>query len=743
MEGPQMPAGEPTSGAASSAESISAGLSDTVPAASTLDERPAGERYFNRELSQIAYHRRVMEGAKDRSQPLLERLRSLAFFEDGIDEFFMTRVSALREQVSAGVVERSPDGMTPRQELAAIRRNIRPLVDEARNYLLDVLLPELRDQGIVIEPYAQLSPRQREHLVRYFEQEVFPVCTPLAIDPGHPFPFISNRSVNLAVRLHDVEGLRRLARLKVPNVLPRFIAVETDNGVQIVIRLEELLSAHLEALFPGMVIDDVAMFRVLRDADLEIQDLESADLLETVEEVVALRRFGSAVALQINHEMAPDILSELTTKLHLTEDDVYEVRGPLGLSDLAELTALERPGLRAAPLVPHIPAGLGPNDDMYARIAQGDVLLHHPFDAFSPVVDFLSRSATDSQVLAIKQTLYRVGPRSPIVEALSEAADEGKQVAALVELKARFDEENNIEWARALEEEGVHVTYGLVGLKTHCKVALVVRREREGMRRYVHLGTGNYNPATARTYTDIGLFTCREDIADDVSDLFNYLTGYSRQTSYRKLLVSPVNLREGLARRIERESESARRHGSGRLIFKCNSLVDPDMIDALYRASQAGVTVDLIVRGICCLRPGIPGLSDRIRVVSLVGRFLEHSRLYYFQNRGAEELYLGSADLMPRNLDHRVETLAPVEDSALRAYLRDEFLEGCLRDNTNARDLLPSGEYRQVVPGSNPPFSIWARLLERALADSSAAARQDRLAAARGAYRQGRVDPYD
>jgi polyphosphate kinase len=719
------------------------GVSDPVTPASPLDVRPAGERYFNRELSQIAYHRRVMEGAKDRSQPLLDRLRSLAFFEDGIDEFFMTRVSALREQVAAGVVERSPDGMTPRQELAAIRRNVRPLIDEARNYLLDVLLPELREEGIALEPYRQLSPKQRQQLLRYFEQEVFPVCTPLAIDPGHPFPFISNRSVNLAVRLHDVEGRRRLARLKVPNVLPRFVPVEAENGTQLFIRLEELLSAHLEALFPGMVIDDVATFRVLRDADLEIQDLESADLLETVEEVVALRRFGSAVALQINHEMAPEILSELTTKLNLAPDDVYEVRGPLGLSDLAELTALERPGLRAAPLVPHVPAGLGPSDDMYARIAQGDVLLHHPFDAFSPVVDFLARSATDSQVLAIKQTLYRVGPRSPIVEALSEAADEGKQVAALVELKARFDEENNIEWARALEEEGVHVTYGLVGLKTHCKVALVVRREREGMRRYVHLGTGNYNPATARSYTDIGLFTSRVDIADDVSDLFNYLTGYSRQTSYRKLLVSPVNLREGLARRIEREIESARRHGSGRLIFKCNSLVDPDMIDALYRASEAGVTVDLIVRGICCLRPGIPGLSERIRVVSLVGRFLEHSRLYYFENHGDEELYLGSADLMPRNLDHRVETLAPVEDTALRTYLRDEILEGCLRDTTDARDLLPNGDYRRVVAGSSPPFSIWAHLLERSLADSSASARQDRLAAARGAYTQGRVDPYD
>ena len=723
-----------------------------VPVAGVVLEGDAGypaalaapeQRYANRELSQIAYHRRVMESARDVSQPLLERLRSVAFFEDGVDEFFMTRVSALKDQVAAGVMERTPDGLTPRQELVEIRQALKPLFAEARDYLLDTLLPELRRQGVAVESFSALSPRQRRELARYFEQEVFPVCTPLAIDPGHPFPFISNRSVNLAVRLHDVEGRRRLARLKVPNVLPRFVAVESEGTGQTFVLLEELLAAHLEALFPGMVIDSVATFRVVRDADLEIQDLESADLLETVEEVVSLRRFGSAVALQINDGMPADVLTELVAKLKLSEEDVYEVRGPLGLSDLAELTSLERPNLRSAPLVARVPEGLGPAEDMFARIAEGDVLVHHPFDSFGPVVDFVARAATDPQVLAIKQTLYRVGPRSPIVEALREASDWDKQVAALVELKARFDEENNIEWARALEENGVHVTYGLPGLKTHCKVALVVRKEREGIRRYVHLGTGNYNPSTARSYTDMGLFTCREDIADDVSDLFNYLTGYSRQTSYRKLLVAPVNLREGLARRIEREIDCARRYGSGRLIFKCNSLVDPDSIDALYRASEAGVRVDLIVRGICCLRPGIPGLSERIRVRSIVGRFLEHSRLYYFENHGEEELFLGSADLMPRNLDHRVETLVPIEDAGLRSYLRDDVLEGYLRDNVLAQELQPDGSYVRAVPGSDAPFSIWAHFIERALAEPATSARQDRLAAARGAYRQGRVDPYD
>jgi polyphosphate kinase len=724
-------------------EQASDHIHDTPELDGLESERNTNPPYVNRELSQIAYHRRVMEGAKNTSSPLLDRVRALAFFEDGIDEFYMTRVSALKEQVAAGIVARSPDGMTPRQELAAISQTIRPLIDDARDYLIDELLPELRKHGIVLESYDHLSTSQRRRLATYFEQEVFPVCTPLAIDPGHPFPFISNRSVNLAVRLHDDEGRRRLARVKVPNVLPRFVSVDGRSGVQIFIRLEELLSAHLESLFPGMVIDDVATFRVLRDADLEIQDLESADLLETVEEVVSLRRFGSVVALQTNRDMPHEVLSELVSRLNLTSEDVYQVRGPLGLSDLAEITSLERPDLRSAPFAPGVPAGMGPNEDMYACIASGDVLVHHPFDSFNTVVDFVSRSATDAQVLALKQTLYRVGPRSPIVEALREAVDDGKQVAALVELKARFDEENNIEWARALEEDGVHVTYGLLGLKTHCKVALVVRKEPGGLRRYVHLGTGNYNPSTARSYTDLGIFTCREEIAEDVSDLFNYLTGYSRQTNYRKLLVSPVTLRAGIAERIEREIDCARQYGSGRLIFKCNSLVDPDMIDALYRASQAGVRVDLIVRGICCLLPGRPGLSERIRVVSIVGRFLEHSRLYYFENHGEPELYMGSADLMPRNLDHRVETLVPVEDAGLRAYLRDDLLEGYLRDNVQAEEMQPDGTYRKASPGDEPPFSIWAHLIEHAAAESSSAIRQDRLAAAVGAYRQGRVDPFD
>jgi polyphosphate kinase len=730
-------------GAAEADTPATAALRESSRLAAADGEPGSESPYFNRELSQIAYHRRVMESAKDTRLPLLDRLRALAFFEDGVDEFFMTRVSALKEQLAAGVVERSPDGLTPRQELTAIRRTLRPLIDEARDYLLDELLPELRRHGIEVESYERLSAAQRIKLATYFEQEVFPVCTPLAIDPGHPFPFISNRSVNLAVQLHDDEGRRRFARVKVPNVLPRFVPVETQTGAQVVVRLEELLAAHLTTLFPGMVIDRVATFRVLRDADLEIQDLESADLLETVEEVVSLRRFGSVVALQTNHDMPGEVLAELVTRLKLAPEDIYQVRGPLGLSDLAELTSLDRPGLRTAPVVPGVPAGMGPNEDMFSRIASGDVLVHHPFDSFSPVVDFIARSATDAQVLAIKQTLYRVGPRSPIVEALREAADWGKQVATLVELKARFDEENNIEWARALEEDGVHVAYGLLGLKTHCKIALVVRKEQSGILRYVHIGTGNYNPSTARSYTDLGLFTCRTEIADDVSDLFNYLTGYSRQTEYRRLLVAPVNLRAGIASRIDRETDIARRYGSGRLIFKCNSLVDPDMIDALYRASQAGVRVDLIVRGICCLRPGIPGLSERIRVVSLVGRFLEHSRLYYFQNQGDEELYMGSADLMPRNLDHRVEALVPVQDAGMRTYLRDDILEGYLRDTANAADLQPDGSYRRVEPAAGQPaFSIWSQLLEKAAMETAAATRQDRLAAASGVYR-GRVDPYD
>ncbi|MGI8550748.1 MAG: polyphosphate kinase 1 [Dehalococcoidia bacterium] len=732
------PAGSP----AGAAPAVDLHQGESVPPVLAVGQS-APRPYLNRELSHVAYVRRCLEEAQDARRPLLERIRFLAICETHLDEFYMTRVSALKEQVAAGVVERTPDGMTPREELVAIRQAVTPLIAEVRRYLLETLTPTLHEQGICLEVYDALTEAQKLQLAQYFEQEVFPVCTPLAIDPGHPFPFISNRSVNLAVRLHDIEGRQRLARLKVPTVLPRLVPVAGEPGHQIFIWLEELLAAHLEKLFPGMVIDDVATFRVLRDADLEIQDLESGDLLETIEELVSQRRFGSAVALQINAGMPPPVLAELVEKLKLAPEDIFEVRGPLGLSDLEELTGLERPTLRDVPFVPHVPVGMGTTEDLFARIARSDVLVHHPFDAFSVVVDFLSRAATDPQVLAIKQTLYRVGARSPIVEALREAVDWGKQVATLVELKARFDEENNIEWARALEEAGVHVTYGLLGLKTHCKVALVVRKDRDGLRRYVHLGTGNYNPSTARTYTDFGLFTCREEIADDVSDLFNYLTGYSRQTRYRKLLVAPVNLREGIMERIEREISCAKRLGGGRLIFKCNSLVDPEIIDALYRASQAGVRVDLVVRGDCCLRPGLPGISERIRVISVVGRFLEHSRLYYFHNDGNEELYMGSADLMPRNLDHRVETLAPVEDPVLRAHLHDDILEGYLRDNTQARELLPDGQYRRITPGENPPFSIWQYLLERSLADSASLVRQDRLAAARGAYRHGRVDPYN
>jgi polyphosphate kinase len=712
---------------------------------SLVDGAPASQSlYFNRELSFIAYRRRLLAEAEDSRYPLLERVKMLAIAAgNDLDEFTMTRVSGLMDQVAAGVVERTPDGLTPREELAAVRAALKPFVEQARNYLLDTLLPLLRQHGICVERYASLSEDQQHQLARYFEQEVFPVCTPLAIDAGHPFPFISNLSVNLFIRLHGADGRQLMARLKVPSVIPQLVPVPAAGGVDTFVWLEELLAAQLEALFPGMVIDGVTDFRVVRDADVEIQDLESADLLETVEEVVDQRRFGSVVLLQIHEGMSAETLALLTERLKLTPDDVQVVRGPLALSGLMELTALDRPALKDAPFVPRVPAGMGPADDLFVRIAGGDVLLNHPFDAFSPVVDFLSRSATDPAVLAIKQTLYRVGPRSPVVEALREAVEWGKQVAVLVELKARWDEENNIEWARALEEAGVHVAYGLLGLKTHCKLALVVRKEREGLRRYVHLGTGNYNPSTARTYVDFGLFTANDEIAADVSDIFNYLTGYSRQTEYRKLLVAPVNLRQGLLTRIEREIDCARRQGGGRLIFKCNSLIDPDMIDALYRASQAGVRVELIVRGACCLRPGLPGVSERVRVVSIVGRFLEHSRLYYFENGGQEELYLGSADLMPRNLDHRVETLAPVEDPALRAYLREDVLEGYLRDNVEASELLPDGSYRRIEPGADPPFSIWTHLLERAQAESASTILQDRLASARGAYRQGRVDPYN
>jgi polyphosphate kinase len=689
--------------------------------------------YLNRELSQLEFFRRVLEEARDVLNPLLERVKFLAIVGSNLDEFFMVRVAGLKQQIAAGVVDLSLDGLTPAEQLAAIRKAVSKLLAEARDCYQDDLLPKLAEAGIHLLGYVDLDHRQQAFVKKYFTQVIFPVLTPLAFDPGRPFPHISNLSLNLAVLLRDPAGKEHFARVKVPATLPRLVPLRRSSGSvrkdgtaprsHYFVWLEQVIAAHLEALFPGMEILSAHPFRVVRDADILIQELEADDLLETMEQSVRRRRFGSVVQLAVNKATPLDIRDILRENLEVERRDIYTIEGPLGLSDLMGLTQIERYDLKDAPFVPATPPALnlGHDQDIFAAIRREDILLHHPYDSFAPVVAFLQAAARDPDVLAIKQTLYRVGRNSPVVEALLEAATNGKQVAVLVELKARFDEESNIGWAKRLEAEGVHVIYGLLGLKTHSKIALVVRKEGEGVRRYVHLATGNYNGITAQVYTDLGLFTCNADIGADATDLFNYLTGYSAKDAYRKLLVAPINLRARMEHLIRREMEHQRHGERGHLVFKLNALVDRPMIKLLYQASRAGVQVDLLVRGMCCLRPGVAGLSDNIRVISIVGRFLEHSRVYYFRNGGQEEIFLGSADLMTRNLDHRVEVLCPVEDARFIRHLRDEVLMTYLADNVQARCLHTDGSYerRQASPTETVEDSQ-AALLYRALHDSRA-----------------------
>jgi polyphosphate kinase len=576
--------------------------------------------------------------------------------------------------------------------------------------LLQDLIRQLAEQDVRIEPFEELSRARRHDLRDYFEREIFPVCTPLAIDPAQAFPFISNLSLNLLVVVRDPDHVRHLARLKVPP-FPRLIAVPGRSPKKPrFIWLVDLLRDRLEMLFPDLKIEQVHPFRVLRDADFEVREIEAGDLLERVRAGLQQRRFGQAVALQVDASMPDDLRRLLAEHLELDPGDVYQVDSRLGLTDLWQLHDLNRPDLKDPPFVPRVPAPLAGQHNIFAAIQRGDILLHHPFDSFDPIIELLSQAARDPNVLAIKQTLYRVGLNSPVVEALRTAVDEGKQVAVLLELKARFDEENNIGWAEELERAGVHVMYGFAGLKTHCKVALVVRREDGGIRRYVHIGSGNYNRTTARQYTDVGILTCREEIGADASDLFNFLTGYSRQSRYRTLLVAPIKLRSGLEERIEREIAAHHQSGKGHLMFKMNALEDPRLIRKLYEASQAGVRVDLLVRGICCLRPGVKGLSENIRVLSLVGRFLEHSRIYYFRNGGEEEILIGSADMMRRNLDYRVEVLLPVLDAGIRHQLRN-LLDGYLADTTQTSELNGDGKYVPLT-GKEPGHDMQSWLLE-------------------------------
>ena len=683
--------------------------------AATISGLDDPKLYLNRELSLLEFFHRVLDEARDPANPLLERVKFLAILGSNLDEFFMVRVAGLKQQLAAGVVEISPDGLTPAGQLAAVRKSVTRLMLAARDCLLGELLPGLHEAGIHILDYNGLSDRQQAYVKSYFDEVVFPVLTPLAFDPGRPFPYISNLSLNLAVTLRDEDGLERFARVKVPGTLPHLVPLKRSSGAvrkdgtvpfhHYFVWLEHVIAANLEALFPGMQILASYPFRVIRDADMAIQELEAYDLLETMEESVRQRRFGSVVRVTVNEAMPADIRELLVENLEVERQDVYSFNGPLGMSSLMGVYNIDRHDLKDPPFIPAVPAALGERtlDDpsaVFAAIRREDILLHHPFDSFSPITDFLKAAARDPDVLAIKQTLYRVGRNSPVVEALLEAIENGKQVAVLVELKARFDEASNIGWAKRLEAEGVHVVYGLLGLKTHSKIALVVRREGEGIRRYIHMATGNYNTVTAQTYTDLGLFTCDEAICADATDLFNYLTGYSAKTDYRKLLVAPINLRARLAALIQREITHQQAGERGHLIIKLNSLVDREFIKLFYRASQAGVQVDLLVRGMCGLRPGLPGISDHIRVVSVVGRFLEHSRIFYFRNGGEEEVYLGSADLMPRNLDRRVEILFPVSLPRHVRHLRDDILGQYLADNVKARELRPDGTYARIKPAS-------------------------------------------
>ena len=695
---------------------------DSRPAPEPQTAGPDGDAlkspdlFFNRELSLLEFQCRVLEEAEDLDNPLLERVKFLAILGSNLDEFFMVRVAGLMKQVASGSADVGRDGRPAAVQLQLIREKVRQIAKRAHDLWREDIQPALAQQEIRVVDLSSLDGGERAAVDAYFHQHVFPVLTPLAFDPGRPFPHISNLSLNLAVVVRDREEEEHFARVKVPSTLSQLVPVKTatepspgsasNPKVLKFVWLEQLIAANLGLLFPGMEIVASSPFRVTRDAEVAVQELESDDLLETIEEAMRERRFLAVVRLQVSHDMPEKILSILTQQIEINPQDVYRIDGPLGFSRLMELYSLDRPELKDKPFAPMTPASLGTDceEDLFSLIRQEDFLLHHPYDSFQPVVEFLRQAARDPNVLAIKMTLYRVGRNSPIVAALLDAVEDGKQVAVLMELKARFDEESNIEWTRKLEEAGVHVVYGIVGMKVHSKIALVVRREGDLIRRYIHLGTGNYNSVTARLYTDVGLLTCNEKIAADATHFFNALTGYAAKQEPQRLLMAPSNMRQRLVELIRREIEHQKAGRSARLLFKMNALEDPPMIRLLYQASQAGVKVDLLVRGICCLRPGVPGLSENIRVISIVGRFLEHSRVYYFQNGGAEEVFLGSADLMRRNLSHRVEIIFPVEDARLVRRLKN-ILKVYLADEAKARYLQPDGSYVRS-PQQKAPLAL-------------------------------------
>lgn len=685
------------------------------------------QMFINRELSWLEFNDRVLHEAEEVSNRLLERVKFAAIFATNLDEFFMIRVAGIERKMSAGIAIPGPDGRTPAEQRRAVRAKTQALLDRQAALISRELLPGLAAEGIEIVPYGSLTAQQRETVTRRFEREIYPILTPQAIDRGRRFPHVSNRSLNLIAVLSLPDG-SRFARLKIPATLPRFMPVSNgaigDPSQPLVFTwLEQVVAANLQRLFAGADVVAAFPFHVTRDSDIELDeddgDDDEVNLMTVMRESIAQRAFGPVVRLMIDRSMPDDVRDWLVEHLRATDDDLFVVDGPLATEDLWELAAIDRPDLKDPPFTPAPVPGLSavPDqepEDIFALIRERDILIRHPYQSFGAVEDFLRAAAADPTVVAIKQTLYRIGRDSPLIPVLVDARDDDTQVAVLVELKARFDEENNISWAEELERHGVHVAYGLAGLKTHCKATLIVRREPSGLRRYVHLATGNYNASTARVYEDIGYLTAREDIGADVSDLFNVLTGFAQQEAFRSIWVAPGNLRGQLLAAIEREIEDHQRSGNGRLVFKMNSLVDRMSIRALYKASQAGVKVDLIVRGACCLRPGVPGWSDNIRVISVVGRFLEHSRIYAFGSGDRSRVYLGSADLMERNLDRRVEVVFPVDDRAWAAEIWDELLPAYFRDTVNAWELLSDGAYRRIeTAGGEPPFDIHAWLMER------------------------------
>jgi polyphosphate kinase len=661
---------------------ISDGAAPEAPPAATspaIDDALPEDRYVNRELSWLEFNARVLALAADTSLPLLERAKFLAIFASNLDEFYMVRVAGLKRRDEMGLSVRSADGLSPREQLRRISERTQQIASRHAHVFLDSVRPALADEGIVIVTWSELDDAERGRLSTYFHEQVFPVLTPLAVDPAHPFPFVSGLSLNLAITVkHPDDGGQHFARIKVPDNVDRFVQMDGREGTPTVVRflpMEELIAAFLSVLFPGLEVVEHHAFRITRNADFEVEEDRDEDLLQALERELARRRFGSPVRLEVSDDMTESMLELLLRELDVDPGDVIEVPGLLDLTSLWQIYGVDRPALKDPPFVPATPPAFGEREtpkSIFSTLRDGDVLVHHPYDSFSTTVQrFIEQAAADPNVLAIKQTLYRTSGDSPIVNALIDAAAAGKQVVALVEIKARFDEQANIKWARALERAGVHVVYGLIGLKTHCKTALVVRREGSMIRRYCHIGTGNYNPKTARLYEDVGLLTAAPDIGADLTDLFNSLTGYSRKDTYRNLLVAPHGVRRGIVERIEREIAATRDGADGLIRLKANALVDEQVIDALYRASQAGVRVEVVVRGICALKPGAPGYSENIVVRSILGRFLEHSRIIHF--RAIDEFWIGSADMMHRNLDRRVEVMAQVKDPRLTASLNDVF----------------------------------------------------------------------